>query len=85
MLTVHVLNMIFKYTGKFYETTILNIIFTAMYVRLIQAVFITIAFVGWIVYQMAVRKKRFSEISNDILAIVFFAAVWIGLCYWLLK
>jgi uncharacterized membrane protein len=56
-----------------------------MYFRLIQAVFIFIALVGWVVYQLAFRKKRFSEISNDILAIVFFAAVWIGLCYWLLK
>ena len=77
--------MIFKYTGKFYETIILNIIFTAMYFRLIQAVFISIAFVGWVVYQLAIRKKRFSEISNDVLAIVFFVAVWFGLCYWLLN
>jgi hypothetical protein len=77
--------MIFKYTGKFYETVILNTIFTIMYVRLIQAVFISVAFVGWVVYQLAIRKKRFSEISNDILAIVFFVAVWFGLCYWLLN
>ena len=79
------MKMIFKYTGKFYETIILITIFTAMYFRLIQAVFISIAFVGWVVYQLAIRKKRFSEISNDILAIVFFVAVWFGLCYWLLN
>lgn len=46
-----------------------------MYVRLIQAIFISIALIGWVVYQLAIRKKRFSEISNDVLAIVFFAAV----------
>jgi hypothetical protein len=50
-----------------------------MYIRLIQAVFISMAFVGWVVYQLAIRKKRFSEISNDVLAIVFFVAVWFGL------
>jgi hypothetical protein len=56
-----------------------------MYVRLIQAVFISIALVGWVVYQLAIRKKGFSEISNDILAILFFVAVWFSLCYWLLN
>ena len=56
-----------------------------MYVRLIQAIFISIAFVGWIAYQLLVRKKRFSEISGDVMAIVFFIAVWVGLVYWLSK
>lgn len=54
-----------------------------MYFRLIQAIFISIAFVGWILYQLLIRKKRFLEISNDVMAIVFFIAVWAGLVYWL--
>ena len=77
--------MIFKYTRKFYVTIILTIIFTIMYVRLIQAVFISLAFIGWAVYQLLIRKKRFGEIANDVMAIVFFVAVWFGLCYWLLN
>jgi hypothetical protein len=56
-----------------------------MYFRLIQAIFISIAFIGWIVYQLLIRKKRFSEISSDVMAIVFFIAVWVGLVYWLSK
>jgi len=76
--------MIFKYTRKFYVTIILTIIFTFMYVRLNQAIFISIAFIGWVVYQLLIRKKRFGEIANDVLAIVFFVAVWFGICYWLL-
>jgi hypothetical protein len=56
-----------------------------MYGRFIQAVLLFIAFIGWIVYQLVIRKKRLAELSNDILAIVFFAAVWFGLCYWLLN
>jgi hypothetical protein len=56
-----------------------------MYFRLIQAIFISIALAGWIVYQLMIRKKRFSEISNDVLAIAFFVAVWVGICYWLLN
>jgi len=69
--------MIIKYRRKYY--------FYYMYFRLIQAVFISIAFAGWVIYQLAVCKKRFSEISSDVLAIVFFVAVWFGLCYWLLS
>lgn len=56
-----------------------------MYFRLIQAVFISAALIGWVVFQLFIRKKRLSEISNDIMAIVFFVAVWFGLCYWLLN
>ncbi|MBO9200750.1 MULTISPECIES: hypothetical protein [Niastella] len=56
-----------------------------MYGRFIQAIFTAVALVGWVVYQLAIRKKRFSEISSDVLFIVFFVAVWFGLCYWMLN
>jgi hypothetical protein len=55
-----------------------------MYFRFIQAIFISIAFIGWIGYQLMIRKKRFSEITNDVMAIAFFVAVWFGLIYWLI-
>jgi hypothetical protein len=54
-----------------------------MYFRFIQAIFIAIALIGWLAYQLLIRKKSFSEISNDVLAITFFIAVWIGIVYWL--
>ena len=76
--------MIFKYTVKFYGKTKRNTNFKTMYFRLIQAVFVSVAFIGWVAFQLLVRKKRFAEISNDILAIIFFVAVWFGICYWML-
>lgn len=56
-----------------------------MIVRLFQAIAITIALIGWIVYQMVIRKKRFFELKDDILAIIFFATVWFGLVYFMTK
>jgi hypothetical protein len=56
-----------------------------MYVRLIQAIAITAAFAGWIIYQMVVRKKRFFQLKDDILAIAFFATIWFGIFYLLVR
>ena len=55
-----------------------------MFVRAFQAIAISIAFVGWLIYQLAIKKKRLSEITNDIFAIVFFVAIWMGIFYFLL-
>jgi hypothetical protein len=54
-----------------------------MYFRVIQALFISVAFIGWTLYQLLIRKKRFSDISSDVMAIVFFVMVWAALVYWL--
>ena len=56
-----------------------------MVIRVFQAFILVIAFIGWIIYQVIFRKKRFSEISNDVMAIAFFLTVWIGITYWLFK
>ena len=56
-----------------------------MIVRVFQAVAVTLALIGWIVYQMVVRKKRFFDLKDDILAIIFFATVWFGLVYLMAK
>jgi len=53
--------------------------------RLLQAVGITIALIGWVIYQMAVKKKSFASLQHDILAILFFVAVWIGIYYFLIR
>ena len=50
-----------------------------------QALAISVAFVGWVIYQLLVRKKRFREISNDVMAITFFIAVWFTIFYFLTK
>jgi hypothetical protein len=41
-----------------------------------------LAFIGWIIYQLIFKKKRFTELINDILFILFFLAIWIGIYYW---
>jgi hypothetical protein len=55
-----------------------------MAVRVIQAVFITIALAGWVLYQLLIRKKRFAQITNEVMFIVFFAAVWFGIVYFMM-
>jgi hypothetical protein len=56
-----------------------------MFIRMFQALMISIAFGGWIIYQLFIRKKKFMEISNDVIAIVFFIGVWLGIYYWLMN
>jgi len=56
-----------------------------MTIRIIQAVIISIAFIGWIIYQMSYKGKAFSEIRHDVMAILFFIAVWFGIFYWLIS
>lgn len=56
-----------------------------MIFRMLQALVISLAFVLWIWYQLAVKKKAFKEIRHDVMAIVFFIAVWMGIYYWLIS
>jgi len=70
---VNVINLYYRKTRECLKTGI------PMYVRLIQAIAITAAFTGWIIYQMVVRKKRFFEIKDEVLFIAFFATVWLGI------
>ena len=49
--------------------------------KLIQALCIAIAMIGWLIYQMVIKKKPFASIQNDALAIVFFITVWLGIYY----
>ena len=47
--------------------------------RVIIALLMAIAFVGWILFQLLIRKKRGSEINNEVMFVAFFITVWIGL------
>jgi hypothetical protein len=53
--------------------------------RLLQAVCITAALIGWVIYQMAAKKKSLASLQSDILAIVFFAGVWFAIYYFLIR
>lgn len=39
--------------------------------------------VGYLLFQLLVKKKKFAEIQTDILYVVFFIAVYFGLYYFL--
>jgi polyferredoxin len=56
-----------------------------MFVRVFQAVVISVAFIGWILYQLMNKKKRLAELTNDIFAIVFFVSIWLGIFYFLIS
>jgi len=37
---------------------------------------IPVAFVLWLLYQLIINDKKFSEIKNDVITVMFFMAVW---------
>ncbi len=43
----------------------------------IRVIGIMVAFIGWIAFQLTVKKKKLKEMGGDIKAIVFFFAVWV--------
>ena len=53
--------------------------------RFLQAIGITLALIGWVIYQVAYKKKSIASLQHDILAILFFVAVWLGIYYLLIR
>jgi len=51
----------------------------------LRAVAIPIAFAGWILFQLLVKKKKFSAIEGDVKVIVFFMAVWVLIYFFVLR
>jgi len=47
--------------------------------RVIIAFLMAIAFIGWVLFQLLIRKKRGAEINNEVMFIAFFIAVWVTL------
>jgi hypothetical protein len=47
-------------------------------------ILVSLALIGWVVYQLVIRKKAFSEILNEVLFILFFIMVWAAIYYWAL-
>ncbi|WP_153825437.1 hypothetical protein [Niastella caeni] len=54
-----------------------------MYFRFIQAIFLCIVLIGWVAYQILIRKKPVAQINDDVMMIAFFIAVWTGIVLWL--
>jgi len=50
-----------------------------MAARVVIALLMAIAFIGWILFQLLVRKKRGSEINNEVMFVAFFIAVWVAI------
>lgn len=51
----------------------------------LRAVATPIAFVGWILFQLLVKKKKFSQIEGDVRVIAFFLAVWAVIYFTILR
>jgi hypothetical protein len=39
--------------------------------------------IGWVVYQMAIKKKKWKDVQDDALACCVFAVVWILIAYFI--
>jgi hypothetical protein len=50
-----------------------------MAARVVIALMMAIAFIGWILFQLLIRKKRGSEINNEVMFVAFFIAVWVAI------
>jgi hypothetical protein len=46
---------------------------------------IPLAFISWLVYELLIKKKRFSEIKNDLIVISCFLIIWIIIFFLLLS
>lgn len=39
--------------------------------------------IGWVVYQLAIKKKKWKHVQDDALACCVFAVVWIFIAYFI--
>lgn len=42
---------------------------------------ISVLLIVWIFYQAIIKKRAWSDLTGDMLAVLFFVAVWIGIAY----
>jgi len=38
--------------------------------------------IGWLLYQIFIKKKRWNEVSGEAMTIAFFVLVWCFIAYW---
>ena len=49
----------------------------------LRHVLVCIMLVGWIFYQLLIKKRPWSVLKGDAMAATFFVAVWVALAYFL--
>jgi hypothetical protein len=48
-----------------------------MYYTLLRIAVVPAAFIGWILFQLFVNKKKLTDLKNDLLTISVFLVVWL--------
>ena len=43
---------------------------------------INILFVGWLLYQLLLKRKKWGDLSGEAVTIAFFVIVWCLIAYW---
>ena len=43
---------------------------------------ISLLFIGWLLYQLFAKRKKWSELSADAITIAFFVVAWCLIAYW---
>ncbi len=51
----------------------------------LRACVVPILFIGWIIFQLLVKKKKFSAIEGDVKVIAFFLVLWVLIYFFLLR
>jgi len=45
-------------------------------------ILVAIALIGWVIYQLAIKKKKAGQLKNEITFILFFTGLWVAIYYW---
>jgi hypothetical protein len=56
-----------------------------MFVTYLRTLGIPIAIVGWLLFQIFIKRKKWHEVKQDVQVIVFMLAVWIVVYFVLLR
>ncbi len=47
----------------------------------LRFILINFLLVGWLFYQLLYKRKKWREIKDDAMAVLFFVCVWTGIAY----
>ena len=42
---------------------------------------VSVLLIVWVFYQAMIKKRKWADLKGDVLAVLFFVAVWIGIAY----
>jgi hypothetical protein len=43
--------------------------------------FVSVLLIVWVFYQAMIKKRKWTDLKGDVLAVLFFVVVWIGIAY----